>query len=190
MTTNRSCFTRIIVHKSLTVHRISTKFDTRIHLWTPVLCAKFQGDRSTRLRFSYSNFCKCAKRRRRKKKTQKFGCSYLGNGLSDFLQIWNVDSSSWRETLQQNWFQSDKGSPRYKGVNMTVSFFLSIYPQCGAPASWAARHTIVCLDRKPFITPKLLFLVIVLPLCFSWLWVWGVVVVSLIKENCCVFANT
>ena len=97
----------------------------------------------------YSNFCKCAKRRRRKKRRKKkrnFGRSYLGNGLSDFLQNWNVDSPSWRATLQQIWFQSDKLSPRYKSVKMTFSFFLSIYSRCGAPASWAARHTTVCLD--------------------------------------------
>ena len=31
-------------------------------------------------------------------------------------------------------------------MKMTFSFFLSIYSRCGAPASWAARHTIVCLD--------------------------------------------
>ena len=30
---------------------------------------------------------------------------------------------------------------------MTFSFFLSIYSRCGAPASWAARHTTVCLDH-------------------------------------------
>ena len=30
---------------------------------------------------------------------------------------------------------------------MTFSFFLSIYSRCGAPASWAARHTTVCLDE-------------------------------------------
>ena len=97
----------------------------------------------------YSNFCKCAKRRRRKKKRRKkrnFGHSYLGNSLRDFLHIWNVDSPSWWATLQQIWFQSDKVSPRYKSVKMTFSFFLSIYSRCGAPASWAARHTIVCLD--------------------------------------------
>ena len=102
----------------------------------------------------YSNFCKCAKRRRRKKRkknTKLFGHSYLGNGLSDFLQIWNVDSPSWRATLQQIWFQSDEVSPRYKCVKMTFSFFLSIYSRCGAPASWAARHTIVCLDTFLFI---------------------------------------
>ena len=49
MTTNRSCFTRIIGHNSSTIHRICTKFDARIRRWTPFLCAKFQGDRSTRL---------------------------------------------------------------------------------------------------------------------------------------------
>ena len=27
-----------------------------------------------------------------KKKNPNFGCSYLGNGWSDFLQIWYVDS--------------------------------------------------------------------------------------------------
>ena len=31
---------------------------------------------------------------------------------------------------------------------MTFSFFLSIYSRCGAPASWAARHTTVCLDTS------------------------------------------
>ena len=31
---------------------------------------------------------------------------------------------------------------------MTFSFFLSIYSRCGAPASWAARHTTVCLDKS------------------------------------------
>ena len=33
------------------MHRICTTCDARIRLWTPFLCAKFQGDRSTRLRF-------------------------------------------------------------------------------------------------------------------------------------------
>ena len=49
VTTNRSCFTRIIGHNSRPIHWICTKFDARIRRWTPFLCAKFQGDRSTRL---------------------------------------------------------------------------------------------------------------------------------------------
>ena len=150
VTTNRSCVTRIIGHKSLTVHRICTKCDTRIRLWTPFLCAKFQGDQSTCLRFIaiFASVRKEEKKTKKKKrrKNRNFGCWYLRNGLSDFLQIWNVDSPSWRATLQQMWLQSDKGSPRYKGVKMTFSFFLLIYPRCGTLASCAARHTIVCLD--------------------------------------------
>ena len=42
---------QIIGYKSLTVHPIYTKFDTRIRLWTAFLCAKFQGDQSTYLHF-------------------------------------------------------------------------------------------------------------------------------------------
>ena len=125
---------------------------------------------------------KTKKKKTKKKKKRNFGHSYLGNGLSDFLQIWNIDSPSWRATLQQIWFQSDEVSPRYKCVKMTFSFFLSIYffsrgnqhplppplaldvevlsiySRCGAPASWA-RHTIVCLDQSVFYVPiKLIYL--------------------------------
>ena len=150
MTTNRSCFTRIIGHNSLTVHKICTKFDSRIRLWTPFPCAKFQDYQSMHLHF-IAIFASV--RKDEEKKNETFGCSYLGNGWSDFLQIWNVDSPSWWATLQQIWLQSNKGSPRYKGVKMTFSFFLSIYSRCGAPASWAIRHTIVCLDISITSTP-------------------------------------
>ena len=70
MTTNRSCFTRIIGHKSLTVHPIYTKFDTRICLWTPFLCAKFQGDWSIDLRF-IAIFASVRKHEEEKKRRKK-----------------------------------------------------------------------------------------------------------------------
>ena len=47
--------------------------------------------------------------------------------LSDFLQIWCVDSPSWPTPLYQIWFQSDKGSQSYIGVKIAFSFFLLIY---------------------------------------------------------------
>ena len=34
-----------------------------------------------------------------KKLKRKFVCSYLGNGLSDFLQNWYVDSPNWAARL-------------------------------------------------------------------------------------------
>ena len=99
----------------------------------------------------YGEFCEvCEMKKMKKKKTKKlkrnFVRSYLGNGWSDSLQIWYVDSPSWAARLKQIWFQSDKGSQSYIGVKIAFSFFLLIYSRCGAPASWAARHTIVCLD--------------------------------------------
>ena len=99
----------------------------------------------------FASVRKDEEKKKRREKKRNFGHSYLGNGLSDFLQIWNVDSPSWRETLQHIWFQLDEVSPRYKCVKMTFSFFLSIYSRCGAPASWAARHTILCLDIYIYI---------------------------------------
>ena len=100
VTTNRSCFTQIIGHNSHIIHRICTKFDARICLWTPFLCATFQGDRSTCLCF-IAIFASVRKHEeeKTKKKNRDFGSLYLGNGWHDFLQILYVDSLSWRATL-------------------------------------------------------------------------------------------
>ena len=84
---NRSCFTRIIGNNSRTIHRISTKFDARIRLWTPFLYAKFQGDRSTRLRF-IAIFCKCAKTRRRNEEKKS--------------KLWQLVSRKWLEKFPSN----------------------------------------------------------------------------------------
>ena len=73
-----------------------------MRLWTPFLCAKFQGDRSTRL-LVIAIFASVRKDEEEEKKNEEkkrnFGSSYLGNGWSDFLQIWNVDSLGWRATV-------------------------------------------------------------------------------------------
>ena len=94
----------------------------------------------------YGRLCEvCEMKKMKKKNTKKlkrnFVRSYLENGWSDFLQIWYVDSPNW-----EIWFQSDKGLQSYIGVKIAFYFFLFIYSRCGAPTSWAARHTTVCLD--------------------------------------------
>ena len=40
-------------------------------------------------------------------------------------------------------------------MKIAFSFFLLIYSRCGAPASWATRHTIVCLDNSFEDTPDM-----------------------------------
>ena len=77
VTTNRSCFTRIIGHNSRTIHRICTKVDARIRLRTPFLCAKFQGDWSTRLRFIAIFASKTRRRKKTKKKNQTLAARIL-----------------------------------------------------------------------------------------------------------------
>ena len=90
--------------------------------------------------------CKKTKKKKTKKLFRNFAGSYLGIGWRDLLQIWYVDSPSWGASLQQVWLNSGEWSQTYIGVKITFFVFLSIHSQCDATASWAARHTIVCLD--------------------------------------------
>ena len=81
----------------------------------------------------YSNFCKCATRKRkiRRKKNKEtepiFEVAYLGNARSDFAQIWNVECCSWRECPQQKSSCFIKEAQSYGGAKIAFSFFLSIY---------------------------------------------------------------
>ena len=84
VTTNRSCFTRIIGHNSRTIHRICTTFDARIRLWTPFLCATFHGDRSTRL-LVIAIFASVRKDEERKK-----------------TKLWQFVSRKWLERFPSN----------------------------------------------------------------------------------------
>ena len=148
MTDLRPYFTQIIGRNSVNVHRIPTKVGTEIRLNEPFKCAKFQPNPSMHSCFmaNFANVRNEIKKKKTKKLKRNFVRSYLGNGWSDFLQIWYVDYPNWAARLQQIWFQSDKGSQSYIGVKIAFSFFLLIYSRCGASASWVARHTIVCLD--------------------------------------------
>ena len=94
---------------------------------------------------SYSDFFKCAKRRRRK----KFAHSYFRNALRDFLQIWCVVSLGRWAPPQQLWDQPGKRLQSYECVKIATLLFLLIYslPFVRAPFSWAARHTTLCLDN-------------------------------------------
>ena len=87
---------QIISHKSGTIHWICTKVDTMIRLWTPFLCTNFQGNRNTFLCFIeiFASVRKDEEEIKSKEKT-KLWLLITRNGLSNCLQIWNVDFSSW-----------------------------------------------------------------------------------------------
>ena len=90
VTTNQSCFTRIIGHNSRTIHWMYTKVDARIRLWTPFLCAKFQGNRSTHLRFIaiFASVRKHKEERRRKRRKK--------------MKLWQLIPQKWLERFPSN----------------------------------------------------------------------------------------
>jgi len=94
---------------------------------------------------SYSNFAKCAKRRKNK---EIFFKSYLRNGWRNFLQIWNM-ALPWVEgtsVVNLVLFRSDimelhmcKNCSFVLPVNMLTLFGCVLF-------SWATWHTSMCLD--------------------------------------------
>ena len=97
----RTYFTQIIAHTSVNFHRIPTNVGTEIRLNEHFNCAKCQPDPSTNSCFM-ADFCEVCEMKM-KKKAKKFKRyvvrSYLGNGWSELLQIWYVDSPNWPALL-------------------------------------------------------------------------------------------
>ena len=100
----------------------------------------------------YSSFCKCAKRGRkirRKKKTKKLS-QFLKSHISGTLEAISLKFGMWSAegggSVHSKNRRFIKAAQSYGGAKIAFSFFLSIYSRCYAPASWAARHTTVCLD--------------------------------------------
>ena len=85
----RPCFTQIIGHNSVNVHRISTKLGTEIRLNEPFKCANVQPDWSTHLCF-IADFAKYVKRSRRKNEEKK-------------PKRWPLVSRTWLEQISSNW---------------------------------------------------------------------------------------
>ena len=77
------------------VYRIPAKVGAEMRLYTPILCAKFQGNRIWHSRF-IAVFVSVQKEEENNKKKNEatkpiFEVAYLENALSDFAQIWNVE---------------------------------------------------------------------------------------------------
>jgi len=69
-----------------------------------------------------------------------FESLYLGNAWWDLVEIWNVWYWQWQASEQQ------KSSGFVQAARNYVSTKIALLFGCGMPASWAARHTTVCLD--------------------------------------------
>ena len=88
----RPYFMQIIGHNSMNVHRIPTKLGTEICLNEPLSVPNFSLI-GARIRVLFRILQSVRKEEEKnEEKNPCFGRSYLGNGWSEFLQIWNVDS--------------------------------------------------------------------------------------------------
>ena len=98
MTDHRPYFTQIIGHNSVNFHRIPTNVGTEI---LPLSVPNFNPIR-VRIRVVLWRILRSVRNEEEKTKKLKrnFVRSYLGNGGSEFLQIWYVDSPNWPARLQ------------------------------------------------------------------------------------------
>ena len=101
----------------------------------------------------YSSFCKCATRKRkirRKKNTKKLS-QFLKSHISGTREAISLKFGMWSTAVGGNVHSKNRlvSSRKHRATEVRKLRFLSSCQYthgCYAPASWAARHTTVCLD--------------------------------------------
>jgi len=121
----------------VTIYSITTKFGIQLHTYPNFQCTKLQGNQIMHFCF-ITTFTPLRKEGEKKRKETKpiFEGSYLVNTQCDLVEIWNLRWWHWLAFPLQKLFCFVKVSRSYVYVTNW----------CGVPASWAARHTTVCLD--------------------------------------------
>ena len=101
----------------------------------------------------YSSFCKCATRKRkiRRKKTKKLS-QFLKSNISGTREAISLKFGLWSAAVGGNVHSKNRlvSSRKHRATEVRKLRFLSSCQYthwCYAPASWAARHTTVCLDN-------------------------------------------
>ena len=125
-----------------------------MHLYTPLLCAKFQGNWIWSLRFmaGFVRLRKDGKKEEKKKKgkTKKLS-QFLKSHISGTVETISCIFGMWSTEVGGR-VHSKKILVlirQHKAMEVQKSHFLSSCQYthgCCMPASWATRHTTVCLD--------------------------------------------
>ena len=119
-------------------------------LYPPSVC---QISRRSDMAFEfYSSLCKCAKRGRkiRRKKSKKLS-QFLKSHISGTLEAISLKFGMWSAEGGGSVYSKNRivSSRQHRATEVQKLRFLSSCQYthgCYAPASWAARHTTVCLD--------------------------------------------
>ena len=122
-----------------------------MRLYIPLLCAKFQGNRITRSRF----IAVFVSVRQEKEKTKKLS-QFLKSHISGTREANSLKFGMWSAAVGGNVHSKNRlvSSRKHRATEVRKLRFLSSCQYthgCYAPASWAARHTTVCLDLSTFL---------------------------------------
>ena len=101
----------------------------------------------------YSSFCKCAtrkKKKKKKKKTKKLS-QFLKSHILGTREAISLKFGMWSAAVGGHVHRKNRlvSSRKHRATEVRKLHFLSSCQythRCYAPASWAARHTTVCLD--------------------------------------------
>ena len=104
----------------------------------------------------YSSFCKCVTRERkiRRKKMKKLS-KFLKSHISGTRETISLKFGMWSAAVGGHVHSKNRlvSSRKHRATEVQKLRFLSSCQYthgCYAPASWAARHTTVCLDTKQY----------------------------------------
>ena len=124
-----------------------------MRLYTP-FCVEISRQSDKAFAF-YSSFCKCATRGRkiRRKKMKKLS-KYLKSHISGTPEAISFKFGMWSTEVGGSVHSKNRlvSSRQHRATEVRKLRFLSSCQYthgCCAPASWAARHTTVCLDCGP-----------------------------------------
>ena len=101
----------------------------------------------------YSSFCKCEKRKKnKKKKNNKKLSQFLKSHISGTREAIALNFRMWSAEVGGSVHSKNRlvSSRQHRATEVRKLCFLSSCQYthgCCAPASWAARHTTVCLDK-------------------------------------------
>ena len=117
------------------------------------LCAKFQGNRIWRSRFIavFVSVPKEEEKQEKKKKPKKLS-QFLKSHISRTLEVITLKLGTWStevggHTHSRNRLISLRQHRATEVRKLRFSSSCQYTHGCCAPASWAARHTTVCLDK-------------------------------------------
>ena len=109
----------------------------------------------------YSSFYKCATRKRKRKKTKNLS-QFVKSHISGTREAISLKFRMWSTAVGGHVHSKNRlvSSRKHRATEVRILRFLSSSQYthgCYAPASWAARHTTVCLDKYNFVVVIMIY---------------------------------